>query len=359
MRPRDLKDAIMYSLEAGSGNEELGSIYVEGPPGVGKSELVQSVVDDYNDRYGEMSAGLMDYRLTLNDPTDLRGMPYPDFENKLADWFPPKNLPNAASHPPKGILFFDDLTTAPQMVQAAAFQLVIKPHKLDSYQLPEGWIIVGAGNRTKDKSAANKMPKALANRFYQVEYEYNVDDWMEWALEHKIDTRIIAFLKSPASYTTENHLLMNFDPEKEDKAFATPRSWTRVSRTLRSNLSPTITKDLIEGSVGKAASGTFYSFMRLVDEVPDPKLILEDGNMDITLSSPDAMYAMIVGLANGIKNVKHMNNAIGWALNLERDEYSFLLLKIVNRKGENQQLLLESDKFTEMVKKFKEINAGL
>ena len=359
MRPKDLKDVLMDSLLSGSGVDELGSIYIEGRPGVGKSEVVQSVVDAYNHQYGDESAGLIDFRLTLCDPSDLRGIPYPNVENKLADWFQSGELPNPANHAPVGILFFDDLTTAAPMVQAAAYQLVIKPHRLGSYKLPEGWIIVGAGNGTGDKALVNKMPKPLANRFFHLEYEYHIDDWVDWALDHSIDTRIIGFLKSPASYTSETHLLMNFDPAKADNAFATPRSWASVSRVLDRHMNSTNEKSLIQGAIGQAAANTFFSFLRLVNDIPDPSVILDKGDFDVKLTTPDAVYAMIVGVANNINTAKHMDNAITWSMHLDRDEYSILLLKIINRKESNQELLLESNSYEKFVRKFKETQSGL
>ena len=350
MRPRDIKTLLRKGLDCGSTpEEELGSIFIEGSPGVGKSQTVAEVVKEYQESNGPDSAGLIDMRLTLCDPTDLRGIPFPNLDDGNAVWLSPEELPTAKS-PQKGILFFDDLTTAAPAVQAAAYQLVIQPHQLGSYKLPEGWIVVGAGNKTSDKSLANKMPMALANRFTHVTYDYNVEDWVNWAagIGH-IDPVILGFMQSPAAETSDPnnpHLLYNFDPNRADKAFATPRSWERVSRIMSKSLPKNVERSAVEGTIGESASSNFFAFINLFDKLPDPDEILEKGNFDVSFESVDMKYAMVVAVANRVKPKKqHINNAFNWINALGEYEYGALLTRILANTT-NQDLLvliLESD----------------
>ena len=87
MRAKDLKEVVRSHLKSGSGEKELFSLYIEGPPGIGKSAIVAEVAE-------EEEVGCIDFRRLLRDPTDLRGIPVPDFELGVAKWLPPSELPN-------------------------------------------------------------------------------------------------------------------------------------------------------------------------------------------------------------------------------------------------------------------------
>ena len=347
--PNQLEQVIFDSLISGSSSDnELGSLYVKGSPGIGKSEIIKGVVERYNREFGngEEVAQLIDIRLTICDPSDLRGMPFPDRRLEIARWFPPDILPTEKTHASKGILFFDDFTTAPQLVQAAAYQLFIQPHQLGNYQLPKGWIIVGAGNKTNERSLANAMPKPLANRMIHIDYEVGVgniesfkDNWIQWALEHNINRNIVGFLSSPVAQQQKKHLLYDFDANTSGDAFATPRSWARVSAILERNFPDTLERQLVNGTIGEAASGQFYQFVNFINELPPVSIILNGENLKLQLDKMELKYAMIVALANSVQTKEHMNNAIEWAHTQEM-EFLVLLLRMWDNNPETKSLLM-------------------
>ena len=76
------------------------------------------------------------------------------------EWLPADFLPKKG----KGILFLDEMNSAPQSVQAAAYQLILN-RKIGDYELPVGWAVIAAGNRASDRSVVHAQPAALANRF--------------------------------------------------------------------------------------------------------------------------------------------------------------------------------------------------
>ena len=138
----------------------------------------------------EAKLPLIDVRASLLDPTDLRGIP--TVENGRAVWCPPSFLPTADDGP-GGILFFDELSAAPPLVQASLYQLVLD-RRVGEYELPDGWRIVAAGNRQEDKSVVFRMPAALANRFVHLDFEVDYDDWRDWAVARGIHPLVIGFL---------------------------------------------------------------------------------------------------------------------------------------------------------------------
>ena len=357
--PFHLQQVLYESLNSGSGRDkELGSIYIKGDPGIGKSDIVKSVVDRYNEEHGNVCQ-LIDLRLTICDPSDLRGMPYPDKETEIARWFPPDILPTEKTHAPKGILFFDDFTTAPQLVQAAAYQLFIQPHQLGNYQLPEGWVIVGAGNNTNTRSLANAIPKPLANRMIHINYEIDTTGnfkkhWIQWAFENDIDNRIVGFMQSPVSDTSKGSILYDFDPAKSDDAFATPRSWARVSAILERKFPLVLEKQLVEGTIGSGASSQFYQFVNYLNELPDIFIILDGHNVNLKIEKNDMKYAMIVALSNSIETVDHMNNAIEWAHQQEM-EHVVLLLRMLDNKPDLKRLMLKTPALKKVGKALREM----
>lgn len=360
MKSGELKVVLRNHLEAGSGRgTELGSLFIKGAPGVGKSQVVESVVDEYNqdhpelDERGMPAAGIVDFRLTLRDPTDLRGIPFPDIENHTAEWLAPDELPNEKSHPKKGILFLDDMTTAPGLVQAAAYQLAIAPHQLGEYKLPTGWVIVAAGNRKQDQAMVQKMPTPLANRFTHLEYEHDIDEWVDWALGHGINDLITGFMASPIAYSGDGHVLFDFDPGRTDgEAFATPRSWERVSRIMSAGFSPEIEDKMINGTVGAPAGSVFQSFRRVYSRLPDPKEIVDKGKFDQDLQNREVKYAMVVAVAQTAKTLAQYENAVKWVDHLDEAEYGVLLIRMLSR---DKKMMMDTTAFLEWARKNSDI----
>ena len=337
MRAAALKELIRASFRLGSGENELGSIFVVGPPGVGKSEVISQVAE-------EEEAGFVDCRLTLYDPTDLRGIPFPDVEAGVAKWLAPNALPFVGNDtlPDKGILLFDDMTTAPQLVQATAYQLIIRPHQLGDAHLKPGWVIVAAGNRIGDKALVHPMPKPLANRFMHVELDVNVKDWSEWATKAAVNPLVIGYLISPAADTADGHSLFQFSPNKEEKAFPTPRSWAAAGRLLSIGLPEALEFEALNGTIGKAASAQFSAFRRLFEKLPDPNEILVKKNFSVTDKlAIDLRYAMVVSIAQRA-TTKQYDTAIKWATTLD-PEFGVLLIKILG--GRDKSAVIQSTSF--------------
>jgi hypothetical protein len=80
------------------------------------------------------------------------------------------------------------------MVQASCYQLVLD-RKLGEYTLPDGWAIVAAENRDSDRAATTRMPTPLRNRFVHLEFEVDLQEWCEWAIQAAIRPEVIAFLR--------------------------------------------------------------------------------------------------------------------------------------------------------------------
>jgi MoxR-like ATPase len=106
-------------------------IFLWGPPGIGKSDIIKQLGD-------ELEAHVIDVRLSLWEPTDIKGIPYFDSNDGTMRWAPPSELPNAemAKQHKNIVLFLDEMNSAAPAVQAAAYQLILN-RRVGTYYLPD------------------------------------------------------------------------------------------------------------------------------------------------------------------------------------------------------------------------------
>jgi len=255
-----------------------------GPPGVGKSQIVAQVAAKHQ-------APVIDIRLSQMEPSDLRGIPFR--VGNHVEWAVPALLPDVKRHASRGILFLDEITSAVPSVSAAAYQLILD-RRLGEYQVPEGWAIIAAGNRQGDRGVTYTMPAPLANRFSHFEVDVYLDDWVAWAYQHKIDDRIIAFLRF------RPELLFDFDPAHNPVAFPSPRSWEFAHRALKKFCDhPDLLLGALQACVGPAAGIELNAFIANLDNLPDIDAILR-GEAVQPPQEIDLKYAVaaaLVGLA--------------------------------------------------------------
>ena len=187
-------------------------LHIWGACGVGKSQIVAQVAHD-------LDYAFLDVRAVQLDPVDLRGLPR--IADHKTEWVPPKCLPTTG----KGILFLDELTSAPQMTQAGCYQLVLD-RKLGEYVLPDGWVVIAAGNPASERGVHFSMPRPLRNRFVHLDLEASLDDWCKWAIKSGVRPEIIAFLRF------KPELLHAAETTSDANAWPTPRSWEMASHVL-------------------------------------------------------------------------------------------------------------------------------
>ena len=312
--------------------EQKVPTFLWGAPGIGKSSIVKQIAVS-------QGIGFIDLRLALMDPTDLKGIPFYDKESHSALWAPPTFLPRDG----EGILFLDELNSAPPSVQASAYQLILD-RQVGEYSLPDGWAIVSAGNRESDRGVTYRMPSPLANRFVHFDMEVDVDDWRFWAYEKGLDERIIAYI----SY--KNEYLFTFDAKSDVKSFATPRSWEYVNSILKSGISEELLLDTISGAIGKEVAVGFLSFAKVMSRLPDINAILESGSGEYS-DEVDVLYALSTGLVSGVlkeSSPQRIDNLLRYTLGL-KSEFAVMCVQDLQRNGVNME---SSEVFKEWVKKF-------
>jgi len=269
-----------------------------GPPGVGKSQMVAQIA-------GRHQVPLIDIRLSQMEPSDLRGIPF-RVENRV-EWAIPALLPDAARHGPTGILFLDEITSAPPAVSAAAYQLILD-RRLGEYQVPAHWAIFAAGNRQGDRGVTYSMPAPLANRFSHFEVETHLDDWAAWAYRSGIDERVIGFLRF------RPELLFDFDPAHNPVAFPSPRSWEFAHRGLKKfEDHPELLQGTLQACVGPAAGIELTAFINSLDQMPDLDAIVNGDPVPVPreIDLQYAVAAALVGRAIRAQDSDRRDQTIG------------------------------------------------
>ena len=255
--------------------------FIWGPPGIGKSDIVHQIGKETNRE-------VIDVRLSLWEPTDIKGIPFYNSDSKTMEWAPPIELPSDPAS--TAILFLDELNSAAPATQAAAYQLILN-RRVGTYVLPKGVSIVAAGNREADKGVTYRMPAPLANRFLHLELKTDFADWQEWAVNNRIHEQVIGYL----GHAKQD--LYDFDPKSSSRAFATPRSWSFVSELLADDdLSDSTLTDLIAGAVGEGLAIKFMAHRKVAKQMPAPEDVLSGKVKKTDIKEISAMYSLTVSL---------------------------------------------------------------
>jgi MoxR-like ATPase len=284
--PNGAKNAIRKAFK------KQRPLFLWGPPGIGKSDIIHQIG-------AEMGAHVIDIRLSLWEPTDIKGIPYFDTNSGTMVWGSPSELPTneLASKFPNVILFLDEMNSAAPSVQAAAYQLILN-RRVGQYTLPDNVLIVAAGNREADKGVTYRMPAPLANRFVHLEMRVDFDDWSMWATNNRVHKDVVGYV------TFAKKDLYDFDPKSSSRAFATPRSWSFVSELLEDDdTSDDTLMDLVAGAVGEGLAIKFMAHRKVSSKLPKPEDILAgkvkklDSKIEIS-----AMYSLTVSMCYELKD---------------------------------------------------------
>lgn len=311
--------AIDHAMATRDGrNAQYVIPYLISGPGIGKT----TSVEDEAERRGIECRILS---LAQYDAGELAGWAIPTKEGDKMERLRPDWMPNDG----EGILFLDELPQAPVANQNIAAQIV-NERRVGQHHLPDGWVIVAAGNRTSDRAGTNNMPSHLKDRLMFLEIEADLEDTIAYFYSKKIDERVCAFLRFRPEW------LHKF--ERDANASASPRSWERTSSILSWGLDPVCLNEAIAGQVGRGATADFLGFMKMYDSVPDmDDLIANPESADVP-SDPAVLYAISAALSARASK-SNISNVIRYLSRIPQKEFAAFALKdAVNRDGSIKQV---------------------
>ena len=280
---------------------------IKSSPGIGKSAIAAKYAKEHN-------LFMIDLRLTQCDTTDLNGFPFMDHATGLARYYPMDTFPIGSAKLPTELridsetgkekvhtydgwlLFLDEITSASQSVQAAAYKLILD-RSVGQHKLHDKVSIVAAGNLETDNAIVEPMSTALMSRMVHIYVQVSHKEWCTWAADNGVDARILAYLSWKPAH------LYSFNADVTHDTYACPRTWEFASRLIEdsssniANLIDAETAVLLQGTVGKPIGVEFNSFLRIFNSLPSLDNIYSNPLTANVPSAPDIQYALSTALA--------------------------------------------------------------
>lgn len=222
-------------------------VFIWGAPGIGKSALVEKFADEL----GLPCVSLLGSQLA---PEDIIGIP--QIQNDVSVFLPPKMIAKKEPY----VLFLDELNACSQEMQKAFYSL-IHERRIGEYHLPDGSIIIGAGNRAQDSAIVKTMSSALINRMFHVQLKADARQWIKWAQREGLHPWVIDYI-----IQRPDHLFA--EAPKTEEPFSTPRSWHMLSDALTEygagtrDINANTLKTLVYACLTPAHAGMFMAYTK-------------------------------------------------------------------------------------------------
>lgn len=259
---------------------------VRSSPGIGKSDIARSIAEEYH-------LELIDLRLGQMDITDLNGLPRFTADGR-AEYAPFTNFPLEGDDLPEGkdgwLLFFDEMSSAGKQMQAAAYKVILD-RMVGQRKLHPQVLMCCAGNLDTDRAVVHSMSTAMQSRLIHLQMRVDHREWMAWAVDHKIDSRIIGFLEFKPEY------LHKFDPDHQDKTFACPRTWAFASRLVKGQSITNSDTPILAGTVSAGVAHEFVLFAQIFADLPKMAEVMSDPAQAPIPLEPSTRYAMATCVA--------------------------------------------------------------
>ena len=280
MKYSDIKTSVLAQFNEPDGHHVVP--FILGAPGGGKSACARDII-----RSLEIPEdNVVEFVASLRDPVDVLGTPN-NTDQPFTKWTPPEEFYNLRQGVGRAALILEELSDAPIPMQNALCG-VIYDRRAGNHKLTDQLFIIATGNRTEDKSGANRITTKLAGRTRRFDFTENIDDFTEWALANDIPAELIQFLRF------RPNLLSAFDPNVF--ASPTPRNWSRVAR-IPTSLPDQLFFDNVAGDVGEGAAAEYTGFRRIYASLPDVDSVLLSPDTADVPTDPATLFALTGALA--------------------------------------------------------------
>ena len=331
-----------------------------GSAGIGKTDTGRHAVES-------LGAHFWDFRPGQHESVDFRGLP--NFKTvddvEMAVWSMPDLLPfegnpKAPTDRPIG-LFADEFNGSTSNPVFTMLMQLFNERMVAGRKLLPNVRIFAAGNREGDKGTATRTPFTVNNRGTHFEIVSCVDTWSEWAASVGVPPVIIAFLQF------RKPLLNMFDPTKNEKVVATPRTWAKAVNYYADSQLPRWLRDAsIAGCVGAGPAAELFAFEKIWETLKDymPRIRREPTTVELP-SGEQALgttYALAVAIS-GEMSAANISTFHSFLCRLS-PEFAILAWQMATAREErmvkdNQlrpdQSLFTTKEFIDFSKKFKAV----
>lgn len=205
-------------------------VFLQGAPGLGKTAIMRQISS-------ELGIGLVSYSMTHHTRQSAIGLPIiveKEFGGKLCSVSEYTMSEIIASVYEcmeqtgcrEGILFLDEINCISETLSPA--MLLFLQYKIfGGHTLPEGWVVVTAGNQARYNKSVRDFDAATRDRLKYIVVEPDYGSWKQYALERGVSRTVISFLdiRPDDFYVTETTV--------EGFSVVTPRSWEDLSQSIQ------------------------------------------------------------------------------------------------------------------------------
>lgn len=240
MKPTQIYDVMEIAQRARKLGLSFNPLFV-GPPGVGKSEIVQAWAKS-------KKLPLIDLRIAYREAPDMIGFPQPTVNadgRQVTTHFTPDFWPTSG----EGVLLLEEPNRGNTSVMNTLMQ-ILTDRKVDKYTLPEGWIIAACINPEGTQYDVNTMDAALKNRFEIFEVGYDKKSFVDYMKANDWTKSIINFVSSSAwTYQAPESIA-------ENAKYISPRTWSRLNAAEKAGIPDKIKlmvyNSILGNNMGKA-----------------------------------------------------------------------------------------------------------
>jgi MoxR-like ATPase len=278
-----------------------------GGAGLGKSSAVREMAE---------AAGLPCETViaSIREPSDFAGLPIVTQDGDSVHFAPP-NWARRLADGGKGVLFLDEISTAPPAVQAALLRVVLE-RTVGDLTLPDGVTVVAAANPPEQAADGWDLSPPLANRFCHLDWDLDAGEWAEGILagfdqptvpdvtEESIRKELSNARANVGAFVSARSHLLHAHPGNEaaaGRAWPSPRSWEMAARlTAAAKASGAIDQvQALAIAVGAGAAAEFLAWREDLD-MPDPESVLLDPASFRLPDRGDRAYAALAALTAAV-----------------------------------------------------------
>ena len=248
---QEIKDAIeAYLLKDEEGNYEIPvirqrPIFLIGAPGIGKTQIMEQIAR-------ECSLGLVSYTITHHTRQSAIGLPfisknmYGNKEYSVTEYTMSEIIASVYNQIEEtglkeGILFIDEINCVSETLAPAMLQF-LQCKTFGNHAVPEGWVIVAAGNPAEYNKSVREFDVVTMDRVKKIEVQPDFAVWKEYAYVQDIHPAVIAYLTARGNY------FYQMETTVDGMFFATPRGWEDLSRLVQvyEKLGKTVDREVVQ-----------------------------------------------------------------------------------------------------------------
>lgn len=248
---QEIKDAAAaYFLKNEFGEYELPTvrqrpILLIGAPGIGKTQIMEQVAR-------ECGLGLVSYTITHHTRQSAIGLPYiskNEYDGKTYEVTEYTMSEIVASVYEKmketglkeGILFLDEINCVSETLAPAMLQF-LQCKSFGNHKIPEGWMIVAAGNPPEYNKSVREFDMVTMDRVKKIEVEPEFSVWKDYAYRENVHGAVLSYLNTKPAYFYQMEMTV------DGMYFATPRGWEDLSRVVQiyEKLGKSVDREVVE-----------------------------------------------------------------------------------------------------------------